>query len=97
MYSSTSENNTITSIGNSGFGPNYVQEDMESKEAYRLPPNTFIESESFCLPPMFELDIRVPNYALRRRNAVVEAILDEPLFLFHLLNIYIITSIEVYS
>lgn len=79
MLSSTTDNNAVTSSSYSGFESNYAQEVMESKETYRLPPNTFLEPDSFSLPPIFELDIRVPNYALRRRNAVVEAILDAPL------------------
>ncbi|CAG8644358.1 7823_t:CDS:1, partial [Ambispora gerdemannii] len=35
--------------------------------------------EAFSLPPTFALDIEIPHFALRRRNAVVEAVLECPL------------------
>lgn len=73
MLPSTS---TVTD-NSSGFSPNFSQDVVES---YQL-PNTAVEipaPEPF-LPPIYELDIPVPHFALRRRNAVVEAVLETPL------------------
>ncbi|CAI2176106.1 15236_t:CDS:1, partial [Funneliformis geosporum] len=64
----------------SGFGPSLFQV-INGTEAYQL-PNTTLEipaPESFCLPPIYELDISVPHFVLRRRNAIVEAVLETPL------------------
>jgi hypothetical protein len=73
MLPSTS---TATDNG-SGFSPSLV---VDGTEVYQL-PNTTVEipaPESF-LPPIYELDIPVPHFVLRRRNAVVEAVLETPL------------------
>ncbi|CAG8540681.1 7832_t:CDS:2 [Acaulospora morrowiae] len=58
---SSTESNIVTSI--SGFGP----------EAYLLPGTSIEKTSEFSLPPIFALDISVPHFALRRRNAIVEA------------------------
>ncbi|GBC06967.1 hypothetical protein RclHR1_07170008 [Rhizophagus clarus] len=73
MLSSTS---TVT-VNNSGFGSSLSQNVAES---YQLPNNTVeIPAPEPFLPPIYELDISVPHFALRRRNAVVEAVLETPL------------------
>ncbi len=78
MLSST---RTVTD-NSSGFGPSLSQDVIDGTKGFLL-PNTMIEipePESFCLPPIYELDISVPHFALRRRNAIVEAVLETPLF-----------------
>jgi hypothetical protein len=68
--------NTVAD-NSSGFSPSLSQDVAES---YQLPNNTVeIPAPEPFLPPMYELDIPVPHFALRRRNAVVEAVLETPL------------------
>ncbi|KAG9287516.1 hypothetical protein G9A89_023888 [Geosiphon pyriformis] len=46
-----------------------------TSSVFQFLPNSMIESprpESFSLPPTFALDIEIPHFALRRRNAIVE-------------------------
>ncbi|CAG8517558.1 13627_t:CDS:1, partial [Acaulospora colombiana] len=64
---SSTSNNAITS--NPGFG----------LEACLLPNTIEFPTPKFSLPPIFALDISVPHFALRRRNAIVEAVLETPL------------------
>ncbi|CAJ0651223.1 5689_t:CDS:2 [Entrophospora sp. SA101] len=47
----------------------------ESSLSYSYsPPSSPSFLENFGLPPTFQLDIEVPDFVLRRRNAIVEAI-----------------------
>ncbi|KAF0479046.1 hypothetical protein F8M41_023911 [Gigaspora margarita] len=76
MLSSTSTDNP-----SSGFGPSFSQSEIDSVSNFLLPSSLpdNQSSEVFCSPPIFELDIPVPTFALRRRNAIVEAVLEAPL------------------
>ncbi|CAG8496857.1 35903_t:CDS:2 [Racocetra persica] len=70
MLSSTSTDNS-----SSGFGPSFSQSVVEGVDGFLL-PSSLPDNEPpqvFCSPPIFELDIPVPHFALRRRNAIVEA------------------------
>ena len=70
---------TVTDNG-SGFSSNLSRVVVAGTEVYQLPINTIeIPAPESFLPPIYELDIPVPHFALRRRNAVVEAVLETPL------------------
>ncbi|CAG8707814.1 13984_t:CDS:1, partial [Dentiscutata erythropus] len=70
MLSSTSTDNP-----SSGFGPSFSQSDIDCVDSFLLPSSLPDNKtpEVYCSPPIFELDIPVPSFALRRRNAIVEA------------------------